>query len=559
MCGIFAYLLSGNGEHGGLTPEGYSRWYEECHRRAGTIKARGPERYCYSLPKPSLFFGFQRLAIVDPDVKGDQPFDDSRKRAISMCNGEIYNSKDLVRKYNFVTKSDSDCEVVLHMYLRFGLKRTLEELDGVFAFAIYDYLRDELMIARDPYGVRPLFIYESEHGVVVCSEVKGLFDLDDVYPLPGGTYWRSKDKMIRQYKNVDKRTGKVKFADGSSFLDRTHEYMIDDMGVILQGIEEHLTKSIKKRLQADRDIGCLLSGGLDSSLVASLVCKLSEGKGIIRTYSIGLPGSTDLAAARKVATMLGTEHHEIIFTEEEGLQALETVIKSLETWDVTTIRASTPMYLLAKYIKRETPSVKVIFSGEGADEVCQGYLYFHDAPTPEDGHKESVRLLKNLLYFDVLRSDRSTASHGLEIRVPFLDRDFVDYFMAIPPKLRLPSTNKCEKWLLRQAFSDKDLLPKEILWRKKEAFSDGVSGLSRSWYTIIQELAERMISDREMAQVEDIFVHSPPKTKEGFYFRKIFTKLYPEQGRAEMIPYQWMPRWQPEDVVDPSARVLKVY
>jgi asparagine synthase (glutamine-hydrolysing) len=556
MCGIFAYLLSLK-DVSMMSDEDYQKWYEECHKRSEKIKPRGPERYHYAQPKKSLFLGFQRLAIVDPTPKGDQPFQDKKKRAVLICNGEIYNSVQLVRKYKFKTQSHSDCEVILHMYLKFGLERTLAELDGVFAFIIYDYVRKELIAARDPYGVRPLFIYQHEGTVALCSEVKGLFDLEDVVMFPGGTFWRTGRPCFEPYMNRSMESKVQKYANGASFTSFAHRYIDLPIEDVQRKVRQKLTLAVKKRLQADRRIGCLLSGGLDSSLVAALVHKLSDLP--IITYSIGLEGATDLIAARKVAAFLGTEHHEVTFTEEEGLAALKDVIYALETWDVTTIRASTPMYLLAKYIKRVTPKVKVIFSGEGADEVCQGYLYFHDAPTPAEGHKESVRILRDLPYFDVLRADRSLAAHGLEARVPFLDKHFIDFYLSIPQKWRTPTPKFPEKHMLRASFTDEKLLPPEILWRKKEAFSDGCSSKDRSWHHIIQEQADKAVTRGDLKQAEELYPHCPPKTKEACYFRQIFDRYFPESGRAELIPYLWMPKWQPEGLLDPSARELKVY
>ena len=275
------------------------------------------------------------------------------------------------------------------------------------------------------------------------------------------------------------------------------------------------------------------------------------------TYSVGLEGSVDLAAARKVAEFLGTEHHEIIFSEKLGLQSIPAVIQATETWDTTTIRASVPMWLMCKYISENTPEVKVIMSGEGADEVCQGYLYFHNQPSPSEGHKESVRLLQDLLYFDVLRSDRSISTHGLEVRVPFLDKDFVNFYMSISPEYRCPDSKKGEKWLLRESFDNLDLIPDEILWRRKDGLSDGCSSLSRPWYQVIQEKAERDISDEELKMAEDI-KHCPPKTKEALMFRKMFREYFPEEGRDKLIPYQWMPKWS-GDMVNPSGRLINSF
>ena len=541
-----------------MTPEEREQWYCECHKRAETIKPRGPETYHYEQPIERLFFGFQRLAIVDVSHKADQPFTDRKKRAVLMCNGEIYNSKELERKYKLTPhmQSHSDCEVILHLYLKFGINKTLELLDGVFAFAIYDYIRKELIVARDPIGVRPLSIHIGKDGIAICSELKGLFGLS-AKEFPNGTVWTSHEpEYFRPFLSRDRGDGK-RPANCSSYVSVAHRFNSMSIEETEERVRRELTDAVRKRLQADRGVGCLLSGGLDSSLVASLVCRLSDQP--VTTYSIGLPGATDLVAARKVAQFLETDHHEVIMTERQALGAIKNVVKAVETWDVTTIRASTPMYLLSQYIKTQTPDVKVIFSGEGADEVCQGYLYFHDTPTQEAGHEESVRILRDLCYFDVRRADRSISTHGLEARVPFLDPDFIDFYMSIPPTLRSPVEQKCEKWLLRKAFADEKLIPDEILWRRKDGFSDGCSSVNRPWYQVIAEKAEKEVSDEDMFEAKHIYPHCSPLTKEALWFRKLYHRYFPEKDRDKIIPYQWMPKWTKGDITNPSGRVLSVF
>lgn len=544
MCGIFACFLREI-----FTKE----WIEknECHKRTNLLKNRGPDVYNFATPHKNVFMGFQRLSIVDLSENGNQPFNSNN--ATLICNGEIYNSVHLTEKYNLNVQSKSDCEVILHLYLKFGIKKTLEELDGVFAFVIYDHNRKEFVCARDPYGVRPLFISVTESHLTLSSEIKCLYGLDNVQVFPNGSYWESKKSFeFNVYNCFDKERNQKFLADGSSFLQR--KTLDEPLEFFHQRIREKLTNSVKKRLQSDRKIGCLLSGGLDSSLVTALVNKLTPGN--IVTYSVGLEGSVDLEAARKVASHLGTEHHEIIFSENLGLQSISSVIYATETWDTTTIRASIPMWIMCKYISENTPEVKVIMSGEGADEVCQGYLYFHNQPNPEEGCKESVRLLKDLLYFDVLRSDRSVSYHGLEVRVPFLDKDFVNFYMSIPPELRCPDKKKGEKWLLRESFDfDDQLIPKEILWRKKDGLSDGCSSFDKPWYSIIQEYADSIISDEELRNSSEKYPHCPPKTKESLMFRNIFHSHFPDKNRDKLIPYQWMPKWCGE-MTDPSGRLV---
>lgn len=568
MCGIFAYLLkptnSGDDKINDLLlQDSIKDIIQECHKRTHLLQPRGPDRYKYLIPSKNVFLGFQRLSIVDLSENGDQPFTDKHKNATLICNGEIYNSKQLTKQYNLPVQSDSDCEVILHLYLKFGIRKTVEKLDGVFAFVIYDHNRKEFVCARDSYGIRPLFLSVTDMGISVSSELKSLYGLKNVKVFPSGCFWASRKKSeFTIFDYHDKKNNTRCLTNGDSFSSNEHKFISWPLDDIKSEIRNKLTNSVKKRLQSDRKIGCLLSGGLDSSLITSLVNNLSPNT--IVTYSVGLKGSVDLEAARKVASYLGTEHHEIIFTEELGLRSIDSVIQAIETWDTTTIRASVPMWIMCEYIKENTPDVKVIMSGEGADEVCQGYLYFHNQPNPKEGHLESVRILQDLLYFDVLRSDRSVSSNGLEVRVPFLDKDFVNFYMSIPPELRCPdrsfsgSKPKCEKWLLRESFSDKKLLPDEILWRKKDGLSDGCSSLNRPWYKIIQEYANNIITDEELEKTSGKYPHCSPKTKESLMFRNIFHKYFPDEGRDELTPYQWMPKWC-GDMVNPSGRLTNAF
>lgn len=545
MCGIFTYLLKNKDINNTLL--------QECHTRIHFLKNRGPDNYSYILPDKNIFMGFQRLSIVDLSELANQPFTDKYKRATLICNGEIYNSKELTKKYNLLVESNSDCEVILHLYIKYGIQKVLEEIDGVFSFILYDYYKKEIICARDPYGVRPLFISDNKDYLVISSEIKPLYNLDNVLAFPNGCFWSSKQNISKpiHYKYFNKQKNKLVLAKCNIFL--KNNYIKNSFFSIKNSIKNLLYESVTKRLQSDRKIGCLLSGGLDSSIITALVAKLTNSH--IITYSVGLEGSTDLEAARKVASFLGTEHHEIIFTEEQGLQVLSNVIYDIESWDTTTIRASTPMWIMCKYIKENTPDVKVIMSGEGADEVCQGYLYFHNQPSPDEGHIESVRLLKDLLFFDVLRSDRSVSCHGLEVRVPFLDKEFVDYYMSIPPEYRCPDKEKCEKWLLRESFKTDNILPSDILWRKKDGLSDGCSSINRPWYKVIQEYVEKIVSTEELENAHIKYQHCTPKTKESLFFRNIFHKHFPEKDRDTLIPYQWMPKWSGK-MNDPSGRLI---
>ncbi|CAG5116300.1 unnamed protein product, partial [Candidula unifasciata] len=399
------------------------------------------------------------------------------------------------KEFNLATSTELDGEPIIHLYQTLGAEAMAKQLDGVFAFCILDVVNRKVILGRDTYGVRPLFRFQTDEGFLgVCSEAKGLFGLShslsdedvhiDAFP-PGHIEIYDLDKDGRAF--LKERTCFNSPGQFPLYKTKISSFSKD----VKENVSRLLEAAVEKRLMADVRIGCLLSGGLDSSLVAALFNKLANEKGItypLQTFAIGLEGSPDLKAARKVADHLGTEHHEVIMTPEEGIDAIDSVIYHLESYDITTVRASVGMFLLSKYIREKT-NTKVILSGEGADEVAQGYIYFHHAPSPEEGDKESRRLLKDLYMFDVLRSDRATAAWSLEVRVPFLDHQFSSYYLSLDPELRQPK-NSIEKYLLRSAFDESDLLPKEILWRPKEAFSDGISSVSRSWYQIIQDYCQ---------------------------------------------------------------------
>lgn len=507
--------------------------------------------------------GFHRLAIVD-DMFGMQPM---RLKSLPniwlICNGEIYNFKRLQQQFHFAYETKCDVEAIIHLYIKGGIEFCTTHLDGVFSFCLLDMEKHKVYLARDTYGVRPGFKLTNKDGfLAVCSEAKGLMDLSkgllsdfQIEPLLPGNY------EVYQLLN----NGHVSREEQSRFhfigdLPKYELYISQDElsnEDMLANIRKLFTGAVKKRLMAHRRIGCLLSGGLDSSLVAALLLQLAKDEKLpyeIQTFAIGMNDSPDVIAARLVAKHIGSEHHEVIFTEKDVIDVVEKVIYHLESYDITTIRASIGMYLLSRYIRTETDST-VIFSGEGSDELAQGYIYFRDAPTPEDGDKESRRLLEDLYLFDVLRSDRMTAAHGLELRVPFLDHQFTTYYLSLPKAARRPKDG-VEKYLLRQAFNASDLLPKDILWRHKEAFSDGVASTKgKSLFHILQEYAETQISDSELQAAPINYPKNTPKTKESLYYRKVFERYY--TGQEDFTPYYWMPRWS--NVTDPSARFLSHY
>uniref|UniRef100_A0A2K5D9M9 Asparagine synthetase domain-containing protein n=1 Tax=Aotus nancymaae TaxID=37293 RepID=A0A2K5D9M9_AOTNA len=394
--------------------------------------------------------------------------------------------------------------------------------------------------------------------LAVCSEAKGLVTLKH-FSTP---FLKVEPFLPEHYEVLDlKPNGKV----ASVEMVKYHHYRDEPLHALYDNVEKLFpvknnirilfNNAVKKRLMTDRRIGCLLSGGLDSSLVAATLLKQMKEAQVqypLQTFAIGMEDSPDLLAARKVANHIGSEHHEVLFNSEEGIQALDEVIFSLETYDITTVRASVGMYLISKYIRKNTDSV-VIFSAEGSDELMQGYIYFHKVPSPEKAKEESESLLRELYLLDVLRADRTTAAHSLELRVPFLDHRFSSYYLSLPPELRIPK-NGIEKHLLREMFEDSNLKSKEILWRPKEAFSDGITSVKNSWF-ILQEYIEHQVDDAMLANATQKFPFNTPKTKQGYYYRQIFERHYP--GRASWLSHYWMPKWI--NAADPSARTLTHY
>lgn len=532
------------------------------------IAHRGPDAFRFENVNgfTNCCFGFHRLAIVD-QLYGMQPLRVKKFPFLWLCyNGEIYNHLTLKKQFEFDHQTKVDGEILLHLYDRFGIHKMASLLDGVFAFVLLDTANRKVFLGRDTYGVRPLFKLLTDDGfLAVCSEAKGLTNITHsmsspakITPFPPGHFEAFNLKL----------DGKVESVQMNQFHCCTKEpshAIYDSVEDLPSGFDEERVKgniralfenAVRKRLMAHRRIGCLLSGGLDSSLVAATLVKLAKEEKLkypIQTYAIGAEDSPDILAARKVASHIGSEHHEVNFTAEEGIQAVEDVIFHLETYDITTIRASVGMYLVSKYIREKTDSV-VIFSGEGSDELTQGYIYFHKAPSPKAAAEDSVRLMKELYLFDVLRADRTTAAHGLELRVPFLDHRFTAYYLSLPEDMRTPK-NGVEKHLLRDAFKGLNLIPDDILWRRKEAFSDGLTSIKKSWYSSLQEHLESEVNDSQLEKANKTFPHLTPRSKEAYYFRQVFEKHYP--GRAEWLSHYWMPRWI--DATDPSARTLSIY
>lgn len=551
MCGIFGLL---NYNDTKLT----SNFIGE---QAQKGQHRGPDSYKIDINN-DIFLAFYRLAINGLDKKSDQPIKFNNK--VLICNGEIYNYKRLYEIMDVKPVTNSDCECIIYMYEKYGIDYTVNALDGVFAFILIDYDINKIYVSRDQFGVRPLFYLSGNNPqenkmLGFSSEMKQLhiFSRDiDEFGYKGKDNYKINlfdpgSYMILELgdNNMWSISKTVKFANFHlSRINPPNEDM--EESTILQNIHDIFCEAVYKRVTTtDRPIACLLSGGLDSSIVAAIVSKIYNKP--LSTYSIGLEGSEDLKYARLVAKHIGSNHTEVVVSEEDFFAFIPSVIENIESYDTTTVRASVGNLLISQYIS-ESSEAKVIFNGDGSDELMGGYLYMNHAPDALEFDCECKRLLKNIQYFDVLRSDRSISTQGLEPRTPFLDRDFITFYLSIPVEYRFSTNKKQEKYLFRKAF-DKDYLPKEVLWRKKEAFSDGVSSKERSWYTIIDELVSKQTKVKY--DLDKVYTHNSPETMEQLYYRTIFEQVYPDQ--EHIIPYFWMPKYV--DATDSSARSLDIY
>ena len=496
---------------------------------AKKIRHRGPDWsgiYCGG----TAILAHERLSIVDPQ-SGGQPLYSPDRRQVLAVNGEIYNHRDIRQRYEgqYAFQTGSDCEVILALYRDKGI-HFLEELNGIFAFVLYDEERDEFLIARDPIGVIPLYIGHDADGTVYCaSELKALEGFCDSYEpfLPGHYYWSREGRMTRWYRRDWFDYDSIAGGKGQG----------SDPGLQLR---TSLEAAVRRQLMSDVPYGVLLSGGLDSSII-SAVAKLYASRRVetdgrneawwpqLHSFAIGLEGAPDLAKAREVAAHIGTVHHEVHYTLQEGLDALRDVIYYIETYDVTTVRASTPMYLLARVIK--SMGIKMVLSGEGADEVFGGYLYFHKAPDARAFHEETVRKLSKLHLYDCLRANKSLSAWGVEGRVPFLDKEFLDVAMRLAPALKMCPGKTMEKRILREAFAD--LLPADVAWRQKEQFSDGVG---YGWIDTLRDMTARLVSDEEMVHAAERFPVNTPHNKEEYYYRSIFESYFPSESAARSVP-----------------------
>lgn len=491
------------------------------------IRHRGPDwSGIYADDKAIL--AHERLAIVDP-ASGKQPLLSPNGKLILAANGEIYNHRELRKQFEgtYDFQTESDCEVILALYQEKGVK-FLDELNGIFGFTIYDADKDEYFVARDHMGIIPLYMGWDKNGTFyVASELKALEGTCTKIELfPPGHYLHSADGELKRWYSRD-----------------WMEYdAVKDNGTSIQEVKEALEAAVHRQLMSDVPYGVLLSGGLDSS-VTSAVAKKYAQKRIesgdtadawypqLHSFSVGLEGSPDLAAAQKVADHIGTVHHEIKFTIQEGLDAIKDVIYNIETYDITTIRSSTPMYLMARVIK--SMGIKMVLSGEGADEIFGGYLYFHKAPNAREFHEETVRKLDKLHMYDCLRANKSLAAWGIEGRVPFLDKEFMDVAMRINPEDKMINGERMEKWVVRKAFED--MIPESVAWRQKEQFSDGVG---YSWIDTLKELVDKEITDEQIENAAFRFPINTPLNKEEYYYRTIFEGHFPSDAAALSVPQE---------------------
>jgi len=518
MCGIVcAFDLKQNSED--LRPQ-----ILEMSKR---IRHRGPD-WSGIFDNEKAIMAHERLAIVDP-ASGKQPLFSPDKQLVLAANGEIYNHRALRKQFesSYDFQTQSDCEIILALYKEKGVD-FVDDLNGIFGFAIYDVEEDTYFIARDHMGIIPLYIGWDQNGTFyVASELKALEPVCTKIELfPPGHYFHSKDgKFVQWYKRDWKAYDAVK-----------------DNETSIQEIKEALEAAVHRQLMSDVPYGVLLSGGLDSSVTSAIAKKYAQKRvesgdtayawwPQLHSFSVGLEGSPDLAAAQKVANHIGTVHHEIKFTIQKGLDAIKDVIYNLETYDTTTIRASTPMYLMARVIK--SMGIKMVLSGEGADELFGGYLYFHKAPNAKEFHQETVRKLDKLHMYDCMRANKSLAAWGIEGRVPFLDKEFMDVAMRINPQDKMINGERMEKWVVRKAFED--MLPESVAWRQKEQFSDGVG---YSWIDTLKEIVEKEVSDEQMKNAHFRFPVQTPLNKEEFYYRTIFESHFPSEAAALCVPQE---------------------
>jgi asparagine synthase (glutamine-hydrolysing) len=568
MCGIWAYIqLITSQRNQDMSGEYLTKLFADFM----AIKSRGPDMSSFQTIK-NLSIGFHRLAIMNPSFYANQPYilEDGDRTIIFVCNGEIYNFKELIKDYELPIYNNSDCMTIPQLYLKFvkynqSDKNNMTEfvelfkknIKGEFAFLLFEFDKfqnlKEIISGRDVFGVRPLYIGMDNDSVIFSSEIKGAHSYkSDISEFKPGFIHQIHCNSLKIYEHDFKTVFDIVPDIISS------SYDIEELEKqYLMSVKESVTNAVKRRLVADKPTGFLLSGGVDSSLVCSISTKLLNQP--IRTFCCGMKGGTDLKYARQVADHIGSIHTEVIFTPEEGLQKIYDVIKYTETFDTTSVRASVGQHIVCEYIAKNT-DIKVLLVGEGSDECCGSYATFWKAPDAESFHDGCVEYLKEIHYYDGRRVDRNVSGFGLEARLALLDPEFVETYHKIPKHMRQPQYKGIEKYWLREAFKDENLLPYNCLFRKKEAFSDGVSSTEKSWFQIIQEHIETKVSDKEFS--ENTW---GCQTKEAYYYKKIFCEIFGE-NRLNVIPHYWQPKFLSDGTVvdfnnkdfyiDPSARVL---
>ena len=536
MCGIFSYL-------------GKKYTDKELEEFANKISHRGPDISISKRIKNNLFFKFFRLIINGQNSESNQPFEINGIHLI--CNGEIYNYKKLITQFHLENEyiSGSDCEIIIHLYIHFGIDKMCKLLDGEFSFVLYDSNKDILFVVRDQLGIRSLYwnnhVQDMEE-LCICSELKGMPPLDNINQFPVASYWCSDTNAITKYYNYawdtkldSERENAMEESNSENYGLRKNE------SEIINNIQKIFIEAVDKRLMSERKIGCLLSGGLDSTTVTAIIASKYKPYEL-NTYSIGLKDSVDLHYAKIASKYLKTNHTSVELSNEEFLNAIEPTIKQIESYDTTTVRASIGNYLISLYIKEHSDDT-VIFCGDVSDELFASYRGFYYAKNNIDFYIENIRMLENIQYFDVLRSDKSISGAGLEARVPFSDIHFIKYCMSIDPSLKRFSKDKIEKYLFRKAFEH--MLPKELAWRVKTAFSDGISNSEKPWYQIIKEYMNTKYTDEEYEMKRIKYIHNMPYDKESLYYREIYEGYYP--GTSHTIPYFWKQPFMEDS--DPSA------
>lgn len=517
MCGIFFYKGKA------LTLAQTMTWFMRTQHRGPDISK--------NVTIEDMFFGFHRLRINGLDSSDDMPFvfDD----CLLIANAEIYNYKELAVEHKIDLQTNNDCEIIIHLYRKYGPELS-HLLTGVFAFVLYDMKAKKILVSRDPIGIRAMYWTPKSDDIselIITSEMKSIPSHMEAVQFPPGCY----------------------FFEGKLNRHWFHNYKMNpetDEELLIKTTRELMVREVKLRLLSDRKIGCILSGGLDSTVVSAIVSKEVND---LHTYTIGLPGGTDLGFAKIAAKHLGTIHHEKIVSEQEFICAIPETIYQIESWCTTTVRASVGNFLVSKFIRTCKNNDVVIYCGDVSDEIFGSYRGFCKAPNDEDFQRENVKMLENISFFDVLRSDKSISGAGLEARVPFGGKDFVKFVMTMNPKFKKFGEEKMEKYILRKAFED--MLPKELIWRRKEAFSDGVSKVERSWFEIIQEHTDKIYTEEDFRKKVAKYDYCPPYDKESLWYREIFEKFYP--GREKTIPYYWKHPFH--TCADPSARKLDCY